>query len=801
MLRNYLKTTWRSLLKNRVFSLINILGLSIGLTACLLILQYVTHELSYDNFHQQKEDIYRIQQNRFNKGILTTQWAAGCAGIGPALKENFPEVKAFVKLHGGEGVISYKDNRFRENRAYYATETFFQVFSYPLISGVDSLVLNRPNTVVLSESTAKKYFNEEDPIGKRIKHNGHVEYEVTGIFKDVPENTHMKFDLLFSFDTYVALTNERALTAWNWDGFYTYIQLASGTDHKTFENKLPAFVEQQQGEALRQYSADVQFLLQPIDDIHLSPNYMGEFEPNSDRKTTFFLLIVAFFIMVIAWINYINLATAKSLERAREVGIRKVMGSFRRQLIRQFLFESCLLNVMAVFLAIAFVILLLPAFNQLTGKTLTFSLFAQLDFWLALIALFLVGSFLSGLYPSLVLSGFRPIAVLKGKFKTSSRGTSLRKGLVIFQFFSSVILIAGTYAVYQQITFMKSQDLGVEVDKTLVVRAPNVTDSTYNDKFSAFKNELLNISAISKVASSTAVPGRQPGWNAGGIRRVHEDESQSNQYRVIGVDYDFKDAFQLEVLAGRNFSKEFGTDRETVLFNQSATKLMGFKTIEEALGEDIFFWGDTFRIVGVLKDYHQESLKKSFEPLIFRLIPGARPYYSIKLNANNPWETISQIQSRWNFFFTDDPFEYFFLDDHYNQQYQADLQFGRVFGTFSSLAIFIACLGLFGLTSFMAVQKTKEIGIRKVMGATVSNILSLLLKDFTRLVLVAVMIAIPVSWWMINNWLERFAYKIGLSWWLFAIPGLLVMMIALLTASYQTIKSSLANPVDSLRYE
>jgi len=801
MLKNYLKTAIRSLTKNRAFSIINILGLAIGMAACLFILQYVTYELSYDNFHANKDNLYRLQLDRYDRGELSTQWAAGCAGIGPALKENFPEVKEFVKMHSSNTVLSYKDLSFRENRVHYVTEAFFNVFSYKLLKGVDSLVLKEPYKMVISESTAKKYFKEEDPVGKTMTLNGGVDFEVTGVFEDVPENTHMKFDILYSFETYVALTNETARTAWQWDGFHTYILLEPGTDPLDFEAKLPAFVEEQEGEELQQFNAGMEFHLQPIEDIHLYSNFMFEFETNGDGKTVYALLIIAFFILIIAWVNYINLSTAKSLDRAREIGVRKVLGSYKTQLISQFLIESLVLNLLAALLAVLLIVILVPQFNALTGQNISFALLFNYQFWISLIIIFSIGAVLSGIYPAFIMSSFKPVSVLKGKQSSSIGGNLLRRVLVVFQFIASVTLIVGTITVYKQITYMRNQDLGVSIDQTLVIRGPNVVDSTYSSMFNTFKTELLRNSAIGNITASTAVPGAQPGWNAGGIRLVHEDASKSKQYKILGFDYDFVEAYGLEILAGRNFSEEFSNDQATVLFNQSAVAYMGFDDLEEALDKDINFWGDTFKIVGVLKDYHQESLKSNFEPLIFRLIPNAQNYYSVKIVTNDIRNTIGSIETEFKALFPGNPFDYFFLDDHFNQQYKADIQFGKVFGTFAGLAIFIACLGLFGLSAFTAIQRTKEIGIRKVMGASVQNILSLLTKDFSKLVLIAIVISSPISWYIMNNWLQSFAYKIELSWWIFLVSGLVVIMIALLTVSIHTLKAAASNPVKSLRYE
>ena len=800
MLKNNLMIAWRSLLKNKVYSTINILGLAVGMAAFLLISLYVRHELDYDTFHENKENIYRVQQNRYNKGELTTQWAAGCAGIGPDLKANFPEVETFVKMHSSSAVVRYGDNLFKEEHTYYSTTSFFEVFSVKLIEGIDSLVLKEPYTMAMSQSMAKKYFGEENPMGKSLRHNGVRDYIITGIYEDIPAQSHMQADMLYSFETYVDLTNDGARTAWGWDGFYTYITLTPGTNPEDLEAKLPKWIDEYQGEDLAQYDSDIEFNLQPIQSIHLYSDYMMEFKANGNGKATYFLLIISIFIILIAWVNYINLSTAKSMERAKEVGIRKVMGSMRQQLARQFMVESYLLNFIALFTGFLLVIFFIPYFKNISGVALSLS-FTDSYLWLTALVLLIVGGTLSGIYPALVLSGFRPAAVLKGKLAGSSSGAALRKGLVIFQFIASLVLMVGTMTVFEQLRFMQSEDLGINIDQTLVLTGPNITDSLYDDKFNTFKQTLSSYPRIFSIASSTSVPGNQPGWNAGGIRLIEETDAESNQYRVIGFDGDFIDAYGLEMVVGRKFDLERSNEEYKVMFNESAVKLLGFATAEEVLNRDLFFWGDTFQIIGVLKDYHQESIKKSFEPLVFRYMPNAGNFYSLKVQSDHIPETIELIREEWQASFPGNPFDYFFLDDHYNKQYKADMQFGKVFSLFASLAIFIACLGLFGLASYMTMQRTKEIGVRKVLGASVSSILILLSKDFSRFIFIAIAIAIPISWYLIHNWLLDFANKISISWWLFAVPAAGLIIIALATISFQSVRSALTNPVDSLRDE
>jgi putative ABC transport system permease protein len=800
MIKNYFKSVWRYVARNKSFTIINVLGLAIGMMACMLITQYVLHEFSYDDFHNKKDRIFRLQQNRYDKGELSTQWAAGCAGIGPDMKANFPEVERYVRLRSTDAMLSTSDVFFKEDAVYYASEDFFRIFSVKLIAGEDSSVLRDPFKIVLSQSLAKKYFGNEDPIGKILKNEGRDDYQVTGVFEDLPVNTHLKIDAVMSFVTLTKLWNDPVLS-WSWDGFLTYILVDEKADPKALEAKIPALAEKQAGEEMKRFDAGIEFHLQALTDIHLDSNFMMEFKPNGNRQSTYFLTVVAILILVIAWINYINLSTAKSIERAREVGVRKVMGGFRSQLIQQFLFESLLLNTVAVLIAIAFVIVLTPSFSELTGRRLDFLLFKQNMFWIWIGALIIGGALLSGLYPAFVLSAFKPAEVLKGRFKNTGSGVLFRKGMVMVQFISSITLIVGTFTVYKQILFMREQELGVNIDQTLIVSSPSAVDSTYEQKFQVFKQQIEQYPEVISMCASSAVPGGQPRWNAGGIRRLSQPETEAKQYRIIMTDHDFIKTYGLSVVTGRGFSETNANEHENVLVNESAFRVMGFDKPEDALNDQIFFWGDTFRIIGVLKNYHQESLKKAYEPLIFRYNPSPGGLYSIKFNTANIKESITRFEDEWKAIFPGNPFIHFFLDDHYNQQYQADQQFGKVFAVFSSLAIFIACLGLFGLSSLTAIQRTKEIGVRKVLGASVTSILGLVSKDYILLMMAAIVLSVPLAWWIMNEWLSDFAYRISLSWWIFAIPSLTVVAIALLTVSIHTLKAARTNPAKSLRYE
>ncbi len=801
MLRNYFQVAIRSLLKNPISTFVNIAGLVIGMTAFILIIQYVRYELSYDNFHEKGDRIFRIQQDRYNKGVITTQWAAGCSAVGQALFENFPEVENFTRFQKLEGVFSYGDKNFREENIYAADTSFFKVFSFSLVEGDKNTILRNSMEMVLSETTARKYFGDENPIGKSLRFNGGPELMITGIFRDVPVNSHLKPDILVSWETLVRFQGKNINTAWQWDAFFNYILLNPSTDYKEFEAKIPAFVEKEIGQDLERWNAGVVFHLQPLKSIHLHSDYMFEAEVNGNARSVFALLIIAIFLVVIAWINYINISTSRSLERARETGMRKVAGASRNQLITRFLLESVLVNLLAIFLAFILVQLFSDFFNGFFSEKLDFSLNSNAGFWGVISGIFIAGALISGIYPAFVLSSFKPATVFKGSQELKVGGMGMRRVLVIIQFSLSLLMISGTLVVFRQISYMQHYDLGVNIDNTVVLRGPSVNDSTYAETFNAFKAELLRNSDIEMITASTAVPGRQPLWNAGGIRLLSQGEDETNQYRIIGIDYDFVDFYGLSIVEGRNFSKEFGRNSETVLFNENAIKLLGFEDYASAMNRQIFFWGDTFSIVGVVKNYHQEGLKVNQEPLIFRFFENTNNYYSIRVNPGNIQKALNFIEAQWRTFFPGNPYEYFFLDDYYNEQYKNELQFGKILNLFSLLAIMIACLGLFGLSSYTTMQRTREIGIRKVMGSSVMNCILLLTRFFMIQILIAIPVGLGTGYLIMSGWLKNFAYRIEIGWWFFIIPVFLLVMIAILTVSAQIIKTARVNPAESLRYE
>jgi putative ABC transport system permease protein len=809
MFRNYLLSAWRHLKRNKMFTVLNLLGLAAGMTACLLIMQYVSYERSYDGFHENAGRVYRATLSLSKEGKPVVAVPKNAAAAGPALKREFPEVKDFVRLFPIDGTIAIRRGGvvFNEKGIYFADPSVLRVFSFPLLKGDAATALTGPGTVVLTASAAKRYFGSEDPLGKTLTlREGRLDLPLTvqGVLADIPENTHLSFQFLISHATLRSTWGEkRAEHDWSSAVFYTYLLLQPEASPQTVARKLPGFIRKHMnwGGA----DARIDFQLQPLRDIYLYSDLVQEAKVNGSGRQVTFLLLVGLGIMVIAWINYVNLATAGSLRRAREVGIRKVVGASRGQLWKQFVLESVLHNGLAGLLALTLAQALAPAFRQLTGKPIP--LWHDPAVTIALVAFLGAGTLLSAAYPSLVLSGFEPIRVLKGRFVGSRSGNGLRKALIVVQFAASVALITGTLTVYRQLSFMQEKELGLRLDQTLVMVNPDVVDTTFESKVRFFKQSLLQHPEIQYVVSANSIPGKPDNLIRGGLQKA-EDHNRDNGINHYGfrVDHHYVDALGLKLLAGRNFSEKMTTDQDAVLLNQTALRALGYRHPAEAIGKKVVTnWTGEKTIIGVVADFHQQSLKTAFDPTVLVLDEsGAFGYYAVKINpqAAAPLpHVIELVRAQWEAAFPGNPFEYFFLDAYFNAQYQSDRRFGRVFTLFSGLAILIACLGLFGLSLFSAVQRTKEIGIRKVHGATTGRLLVLLSGDFVRLVLAANLIAWPLAYLGVREWLAHYAFRIDISPGLFVVPSLLVLAVALLTVSVQTLKAVRTRPADSLRAE
>jgi putative ABC transport system permease protein len=799
MFKNYLLVAFRNLTKNKGFSFINIFGLAIGMAACLLILQYVSFELSFDNFHVKKDRIYRINQDRYDNGKLSTRWAGGAFAPGSEFKAQLPEIEDFVKIvPAGQVLVNYKDQKMVVDNDYFVGGSFFNIFSYPLLSGDPKTALKEPNTVVISEDLANKLFNHANPVGQTLVINKDKPLRITGVMKNMPANTHMKLDFMQSYSTLIKNYAPQLDNQWYNDGCTTYLLLKPGTDPKKLEAKFKPIVKK----AYEKFQgASAVYTLQPMQSIHLYSNLMFELQPNGDGNSVYLLLGIAIFVIIIAWINYINLATARGIGRAKEVGVRKTLGSAKGQLIGQFMMEAGLLNLLSLALAFILIGLFLSVFDNVSGYNIGFTLFASPVFWITVVGILVAGSFLSGFYPAIVLSSFKPVEVMKGKLSASPKGILLRKGMVVFQFAASIFLLIGSLTVYRQIQYMQKQKLGVNIDQTLVIKPPLSKIDSFYRVITTFKNASLADPSIKNITVSTSVPGEAIGWNAGGIKITGSDQSTAKQYRIVGGDYDYLTAYDHKLLAGRRISKDFLTDTASVVYNKKAVQLLGYEKPEQAVGKRIDFWGKVYTIVGVVDNYHQQSLKDEYDAIIFRCIPDLRGEISVKVSSGNVQHTIETLRANWKTFFPNDQFDYFFLDNRFNEQYKADQRFGQVFGIFTLIAIIVACLGLFGLVSYTIVQRTKEIGIRKVLGASVNSILGLLYKDFALLIVIAFLVSIPLAWYAIYKWLETYAFRINVNALLFIIPFFVVMIIAFATVSFLSVKAALMNPVKSLKTE
>lgn len=811
MFKSYLTIALRNLSKRKGYTILNVLGLTIGMTCCLLIFHYVSYERSYEDFMKSNGELIRVRLDSYKKGKLDWKSATSYPAIAPTMKKDYPEVDKFCRLIDAESLFTNEDLsvKVNETKGYFADPATLSMFNIKLPQGDPNTALDAPYKMIISETMAKKYFGNNNAVGRRLTmRGGNVkDLQVTGVFKDYPANSHLLINYLISYKTLGAMmleggdSSNATETAFGWYDFYTYIQLKPGADWKKLEAKMPAFADKYMNSNEWAVKNNVKNVLTfiPVKDIHLYSNYNQEAEVNGNGQTVGFLFLIAIFIIGIAWINYINLATARSVERAREVGMRKVLGATRRNLIRQFLVESLLLNLSAFIISFIIFIVIVKGFDRFTGRDVLTNITLTPEYWGMFAGVFLAGTILSGVYPAFVLSGFQPVTVLKGVFKNTTSGLLLRKGLIILQFLTSVVLIAGTIVVYQQVSYMRKQQLGVDINQTLVVEgARAMEDSVYREAFQPFKNELLQQPGVKNVAVSTTVMGNEIYWT-NSIRALMP-ESQSYTLYHLGVDYDFVTAYGLKMVAGRNFSKEFKTDERAVMLNEAAASLLGFESPQKAV-EGYIIRRDTLKVVGVVSNYHHMGLQKVIAPMIILLRPNSRNFYSVKIQTGDMQQSIAAVGKVWNKYFPTDPFNYTFLDETFSQQYKADVLFGKVFGVFAFLAILIASFGLLGLSAYNVLQRTKEIGIRKVLGASSKSILVLLSKDFIKLILLALVLAIPIGWFVMNQWLQDFAYRINISWWVFAVAGIGALAIALLTIGLQALKAVTDNPVKSLRTE
>ncbi len=809
MLKNYFKIAYRNLLRYKFISFINLFGLTVGFTCCLLILIYILNEVSFDKFNNNPGEVYRITRSFHNQdGISNLHLGTIAPPFGPLLKNEFPQIKTMtVLLPNGIIAMRYNDKIFNEDKVFFADDHLFEVFNIKVIKGNPAKALSEPYNVMLTDEIARKYFGDEEPLNKMVRLDNNLNCKVTGVYKPLPSNSHIHPSILVSFNTLkdTAVYGEANLrTNWGNNSFFTYVRLPGDYDAKKLEALFPAFLDKYyhfpQDPPGFKGSLTTHLYLQKLTDIHLRSHLDYEAEENGDIKRIHIFSVIALFILLIACINYINLSTARSALRAREIGVRKAVGAQRKEIILQFLSESVLVTWVAIILSVILSISTMPALNSLSGQQLSISALLRWQIIVPfLLVPFVIGT-LSGLYPALFMSSFQPARVLKGMLKVEGGSISFRKVLVVSQFAISIILIISTAIVFQQLRYMQTKTLGFNKDHIITV----LYNSGLNNKFEAFRTELLADASVKNVARSSRIPsGRLLDAQDTKIKSGDTVAPLQVDIKNVNADYDFINTYEVKVLAGRSFSRNFGADTSSFVVNEAAVKILAIKTNNDAVGKYIEYGGVKGNIVGVINDFNFESLHQKILPLILAKPSDEGNYgrISLKIASGNLKHPLAHVEKTWKKFLPEIPFDYTFLDDRFEDLYKSEQRQGTIFTLFACIAIFIACLGLFGLSAFTITQRIKEIGIRKVLGASVGTIVALLSKDFLKLVVVAAVIAFPVAWYALHNWLQDFAYRINISWWVFIIAGTLAALIAFITISFQAIKAAIANPVKSLRSE
>ncbi len=808
MLKNYLLSLYRNISRNRFYSFLNIAGLSIGIAAAIFILLYVQDELSYDKYNKKRDRIYRIESD-FTIGNKHDKFAIVPVPMGPAMKIEFPEVEEFVRLYGaGNTLFRAGEKEYYEDYFYFADSTIFTIFSHELITGDPKKALTEPNAIVLSETMAKKYFGNENPMGSMITSGGDRNYKVTGVMKDVPNNSHLKFDALISgmsiavqqgIDDFNSMEPERF---WN-IGVYTYILLKENTSMQSIHDKFTPFYDKYMKPIGDQINASFNLMSNPLVENHFRQGLGAEL-PTGNKSYVFIFSAVAVFILLLAAINYMNMATARSVKRAKEVGVRKVLGAHKKLLIRQFLSESITLALIALLIAILIVTLFMPEFNNLTGKELSFNLTRNPLIIFEILIITIVTGLISGSYPAFYLSSFLPVKVLRGSVsKTGKKSGTLRRVLVVIQFFIAIFMIIGTIVVTTQIHFLKNKNLGFNKNNLVVME---IQDSTFRSKIESFKKELLNNPDIEAATNATGVPG-QIEWIQ--VMRI-EQEDKMNDHAIIlaQTDYDYINTLKMEIVKGRDFDRNMGTDAlEAVIINETAVKEFGWE--ENPLGKKIHYGfeldgtgGRMLKVIGIVKDFHFRSLHNKIEPVMLMMSERPRFLLTCRINPDKQKETLVFIESKWNEYNAKRPFDYEFLTESLDEMYTAEEKIGLIIQIATLLTIFIALLGLLGLSSYIAEQRTKEIGIRKIVGASVGSVLQLLYKEFALLILVAFIIAVPVAWWRLGIWLdESFIYHEPLNWTSFLLAGIVALVIGIGTISFYILKVATGNPVNAIKYE
>lgn len=815
MLKNYFLIAIRNLHRHRSHALINIAGLAAGMAACLLIFHFVAFEYSFDDFHEKREVLYRVYQTSTRGGQEPGTGATIGYGFGPAAIQQVPEIMRQARLHPEykETVIQLPSNPdlvFKENKIFYVDPSFLQMFSFPLVEGDTARALSEPGSVLLSESTARRYFGDRVALGQLIEYHGWIDgtFRVTGVFRDVPPNSHLQFDILLPISDLLEKSNYASDPdlAWNWYNFLQYVELREGADVTTVSEKLTGVLYQYRGDDFRENNLTVRMSLQPLESIHLENTLQAPATVTGSHRTVYFFTIVGIITLLIALVNYVNLETARSLERTREVGVRKVAGAHRGQLITQFLFESATTNSIAALFAIAIASAVLPLINDMAGTQLSNTWWTNPVFLAAFSAAFLLATLLGGLYPAFVLSSFKPISVLKGKARSATSRFGLRHGLVVLQFTASAVLIIGTLVVYAQIEYMRNSNQAISLEQVLTVEGPRVlTEGTQSrDAVKSLVDLLHQIPGIHQLATSATVPGSGFQYYTSALRLETADPATAIEGTFTWIDSSFASVYDIDFIAGaipESYTGEPAEDESfPVVASKAAVNALGFDTPDEALEKIVNIGGPLGRIVGVFEDFSWSSAHNEREAAIFGLLQYG-PIVSIKVNTATLPQTFAAIEHAYTTLFPGNPFVYAFVDEEFDRQYREDQKFATLFTLFAILSIGIACLGLFGLASFTARLRTKEIGVRKVLGATVTGIATRLSMDFLKLVFLSVVIASPIAYLVMNRWLESFAYRIEIGPAVFILTGAVALLIALLTVSYQSIRAAMADPVKSLRYE
>ncbi|MES2328936.1 MAG: FtsX-like permease family protein [Bacteroidota bacterium] len=810
MLQNYFKMAWRNLMKHKFISFINLFGLTMGLTCCLLITVYILHETSFDKYNANANRIYRVTRNFNNRdGSISLRLGTIAPPFGPLLKNYFADIQQITRLlPNGKTPIKYEEKLFNEESVFFVDEHVFDVFTVDVVKGNPKKSLNDPFTVMLTETVAKKYFGNEDPMNKMIRMSNQYNLKVTGVYKSFPSNAHIHPEMMVSFSTLNDTTvyGARNLeTNYGNNSFFTYLLLPENYPYKKIEAQFPAFLDHSVhfpgAPATFKPSTTTSLGIQKLTDIHLTSHLDYEAEENGDIKRVYIFSIIALIILLIACINYMNLSTARSTLRAKEIGIRKVAGASKGELIAQFLSESVLIAWLAMILAIGATWLVIPPINKLSGLTLSTDLLLQWKWILpVLLVPFFVG-IVSGIYPALFLSSFQPVKTLKGLFRVGGKSISFRKALVVIQFGISIVLIITTAIVFQQLRYMQQASLGYSKDHVVILPYYFTTNSQYE----SFRNDLLTDANIRNLGRSSRIPtGRLLDSQGASAESADSLAPVTTELKMLAIDHDFIPSYDIQLAAGRNFSRAFSTDTSNFVINDACVKVLGWKTPDKAIGKNFMYGGVKGKIIGVIKDFHFESMHQRIVPIVMSLPKPERSFYgqlSIKIGSNNLNAALSSIQKRWKTYLPEMPYEFAFLDDKFNKLYVSEQRQGGLFTIFACIAIFIACLGLLGLSSFAITQRIKEIGIRKVLGASAGNLVMLLSKDFLKLVVIAAVIAFPIAWFAMYKWLADFAYRISISWWIFIAAGIIAAAIALITVSIQAIKAAMANPVKSLRTE